>query len=225
MKRIFYCFVAVISALLLAFAFGCTSCASCSDEKTDTPQYTVTLNAQSLSLMAFERYKLNAVVRDGDLNEVDAPIKWESADVNIAAVTDGEVFAYGKGVTEISAVVDENVYAKCSVTVTDDGIIPELRVNQKNLTIGKDQKFSIDARVYFNGEDCTESDTVITFTSANADVATVSAEGVIEAKSVGNTKITIYALWRGIGGPDKKGDAAAIVGLAQTIDLKIIDIN
>lgn len=213
MKKILLTVALVLSALLAVFAAACN---------TGKQDYTVSLDTQSVSLGAFERYRLTAVVRDEENNEIQQDINWQSADESVAKVTDGVIFATGAGTAEVSATLNNGACAKCTVTVTDSGVIPELRVNAKALSIGKDQKFTVVSKVYFNGSDCTERDTVFTYISAQDSVATVSQDGIITAKAEGNTKITVYALWRGIGGPDKIGESGAIAGLMLTIDVKVI---
>lgn len=219
MKKIFLIFISIISTLLVFFAVACTT----GGEQEDTG-YTVTLDKQSITLIAFDRYELTAVVRDAQNGEVDKPVIWQSADEGVAKVSNGIIFATGAGMTEVSATLEQGATAKCTVTVTDSGVIPELRLNTKTLSVGKGQKFTIISQVFFNGIDCTESDTVFTYTSANGGMASVSPEGIVTATAVGNTQITVYALWRGMGGPDKTGDESSIVALTQTIDVKVIDL-
>ena len=219
MKKIFLTVLVVISALFGVFVSACKT----GGEQDDTG-YTVTLSKQTLSLGTFERFELTAIVRDAENNETQQKITWQSTDESVAKVADGQIFAMSAGTTEISATLNNSASAKCIVTVTDNGVIPELRVNTKNLSIGKGQQFTVISQVFFNGNDCTESDTVFTYKSANSSIATVSEDGIVTATATGNTKITVYALWRGIGGPDRISDESAIVALMQTIDVNVIDV-
>ena len=219
MKKILLTFAVVISALLAVFAAACKP-----DGKQTYNGYTVTLNAQTLSLGVFETAELTAEVKDAQNNVAEKTVIWRSADESVAKVTDGKIIATGAGTTEVSAALDKDVSAKCVVTVTDNGVIPELRVNSKSLTVGKGQKFTVIAKVFFNGKDCTESDTEFTFKSLQDGIATVSRDGVIEAVAAGETKITVYALWRGMGGTDKTGDAGVVAALTATVDVKVIDL-
>lgn len=223
MKKFFRIAVIGASALLAAFATACSCTANCGVTEAE-PQYYVTLDATDVSLMALERYELTAVVRDADLNEADAEVVWASADENVAKVTGGVIFATGAGTTEVTAAVGNGQPAKCIVTVRDDGIIPELRVNREQLTIAEGGKFTLVSRVLFNGEDRTEADTAFTYISSQESVAAVSADGVITGVSAGSAKITVWALWHGIGGPDRVGDAGAIAGLSLTIEVTVVEI-
>lgn len=218
MKKFILTVAAAVLALCAVFAAACKP-----EEEPQEAGYTVALSTQTVSLGAFDRYELTAVVRDAQNNATDNTVSWKSADESVALVADGIIFAAGAGTTEITATY-EDASAKCVVTVTDSGAIPELRVNAKSLSVGKGQKFTVVPQVFFNGKDCTESDTVFTFKCSNESVATVSADGVITAVAAGNTKVTVYALWRGIGGIDKTGNESAIAALSLTIDVKVIEV-
>lgn len=220
MKKFILTVAAAVLALCAVFAAACKP----SQEQPQDAGYTVTLSAQKVALGAFERCELSAVVRDAQKNEIEQPVSWKSADESVALVSDGIIFATGAGTTEISATYEGSASAKCVVTVTDSGVIPELRVNAKSLSVGKGQKFTLVSEVFFNGKDCTESDTVFTYKCAEESVATVSQDGVITAVAAGDTKITVYALWRGIGGVDKIGNESAIAALSLTIDVKVIEV-
>lgn len=220
MKKIYLTVAIIICALLTVVAVAC-------DKQADNggAHYTVTLNESSVSLNAFERHELTAVVRDAQNNEAEQVISWKSSDEKVAKVENGVIFATGAGTAEVTAAVGDSASAKCVVTVTDNGIIPELRVNTKSLSVGKGQKFTLVPQVFFNGANCTESDTAFTFTSLQEGVATVSRDGVVTAVAAGNAKITVCALWRGLGGPDKNGDESVVAALTLTVDVNVIDLK
>lgn len=219
MKKIVLTFAIFVAALFAVVASACKT-----DGKQDGAGYSVMLDKQSVSLIVFDRCELTAMVWDAQSNAAQRDVSWRSADESVAKVADGIIFATGAGATEVSAILDNGASAKCVVTVTDNGVIPELRVNTKSLSVYKGRSFTVIPRVFFNGGDCTESDTEFAYTSAQDGIATVSQDGIITATAAGNTKITVYALWRGIGGPERKGDENAIAALSLTIDVKVIDI-
>lgn len=129
---------------------------------------TVKLNVQKKVIYLGHSYTLR-------LKHATGKIKWYSTDEKIATVDEtGLVTPVSAGTTKVVARNNGNKYI-CEVTIK----IPHLNIRKKTLTV--DDTYQLTVR----GAE------VISFTSSNAEVASVDENGLISALSRGNA--TIYA--------------------------------
>ena len=212
--------------IILALALLCSLVFVGCKEENAAPvgDFTVSLNKSTVNMEVFSTLELTAKVVDaGTGNPVAAQIIWESTDPTVAEVTDGRVVAKAQGQTDIIAALETGESATCKITVENTGIIPQLvisGVSDNKLTVAKGQSFHLTGMVTLGGKDCTEEDTTFTFRVADAQIATVSADGVLQAVNPGTTQVIITATWRGMGGESMTGGQDAY-GLQVLIDLTV----
>lgn len=214
--------------LFLALSLVCTMMLTgCKEEKTVSQQQAlkIALSQKTATLEAYGKLVLTASVTDYKGQSVeDAPISWTSSNPGVARVSDGVVIGAAEGQAEITAQLESGEAASCLVTVENKGVIPQLvlsGITDSKLTIAKGQSFRLDGMVTFAGVDCTEEDTVFTYAVADSSIATVSADGVIQAVAAGTTQLTVTATWRGMGGKTMEGGPDAY-GLQLIITLNVV---
>ena len=142
----------------------------------------VDIDKQNITLKIGETQTLTATVLPE--NTTYKNVIWESNDPSVVVVSDGMVTAVGVGTANVRAMVGQ-VTANCEVIV--EPIKAEsitLSVNTESLKIG--QSLQIGATVYPENT----TDKTITWTSSNAECATVSTEGEVLAIAQGTTTIT-----------------------------------
>jgi uncharacterized protein YjdB len=177
--------------LVTALAFGeCEITATCQDVSATChitvrpilPQ-SIILNADEASLLIGETIELTATVRPE--NTTDKTVTWSSSNVNIATVdANGLVTAVGVGECDITATC-QNVSATCHITVLP--ILPQSIILNSN-----NESLHIAETVQLTATVMPEStiDKTVTWSSSDASVATVNANGLVTAVGVGECGIT-----------------------------------
>lgn len=134
-----------------------------------------------------ETLQLNATIEPE--NVTNKTIRWTSTNPNIATVNaDGIVQALAEGSTQIIATTtdESNLSAICNVTVEKQFIsITHVQIEPSNarIAIGKTLKL----KALITPDNATSTD--VLWSSTNTSVATVSADGEVEAISEGNAVI------------------------------------
>lgn len=151
----------------------------------NAPLKGIALNKSELTLKKGTSETLSVIYNPEDTTD-DKKVTWKSSDKSVATVDkNGKVTALKDGTTTITATVGK-FSAKCELTVQEvklTGI--ELDNTELSLAKGESSKA---LHVIYNPENTTDDKTV-TWTSADEKIATVK-DGVVTAKSVGNTTIT-----------------------------------
>ena len=142
----------------------------------------LSLNTDSMTLFAGDNVELIASVYP-----VDAKLQWYSSDPSIASVDqNGKVTGLNKGVADITVKsLNGNMSATCTVTVL-------LHVSGVSLdkTFAKVPKGgNLALTVTVSPSDAYDKN--VTWSSSNPSVATVSDQGVVSARNVGKTTITV----------------------------------
>lgn len=167
----FYLFIAFLVCLITL-----TSCIVVNNHE-------VHLGKKSYELMVGETADAVAWVTK-DANKVDVMVGYQSYDSSIATYIDGKIKAIKAGEVRIKAyVVDNpNIYVIATVVVVDD-------ISQ---TVGFDysDRMLVGDTQTINYKFAIENTRTLSFTSSNANVATVDENGVVTAKSPGEVKIT-----------------------------------
>ena len=117
-------------------------------------------------------------------------VSWESSSTSVATVSEtGEVNAISPGTAQITVTTaDGGKTALCSVTVKAKFIpVSSISLNKTSLTLTVGDTETLVSTVL--PENAT--DPSVTWSSSNTSVATVSSFGVVTAKAVGSTTITI----------------------------------
>lgn len=159
--------------------------ASCTVNVVPTPVNSIDLGITNINLIANEQYLLipNILPKDATNKELN----WTSDNLKVAIVnTEGLITALSSGKACVTAMTTDNsgVYATCLVNVTTPVNAITLSTNIKEKLIGT--SFIISAV-------CTPSNadnTALQWSSDNEEVATVSQDGTVTAKSAGIATIT-----------------------------------
>ena len=152
---------------------------------TVTAQVTgITLDKAQLNLVKGDSETLTATVLPADAT--DKTVTWTSSNTAVATVVDGKVTAVGGGSATITAKA-AGFEATCAVTVTIpvDGIT----LNKTSLELTKDQTFTLIATVTPDNV----SDKTVTWSSSNAAIVKVDANGLVTALAEGKATITAKA--------------------------------
>ena len=153
------------------------------------PYTAITLNPQTLSLNEGETATLTATA--SPQTEDDAVV-WNSSDPAVATVdTNGRVSAVNSGTAMITAASRERptvVKATCTVTVTSPVVhVTGVSVSPENLTLYEGSSHAIIVTVTpANAENQN-----VSWRSSDESVATVNAFGIVVARSIGTTTITV----------------------------------
>lgn len=128
------------------------------------------------------------VIYNPDDTDTDKTIKWSSSNTAVAKVENGIVTAIDDGEAEITATSVNGKTATCKIKV----VVPLKSISIKESTsikCGETEKLE----VTYNPNDTTD-DKTIKWTSLDEGIATVSTDGTVTAKQVGNTTITASTL-------------------------------
>lgn len=188
--------VLVLSFVMLA------ACDNGEEEEPQGPVYTIGLSAQVLELERYGRGELTATVYKDGVATTDS-VTWSSANTAVATVSGGVVVAVGEGSTQITAAAQGQT-AACTVTVTDEGIVPQLVVADTTipLTYRADDPGYYDILAEVEFYDYDTSDAVISYEAVTSDtsdpsVIELSSEGRVTAKKAGRATVLVSATWNG----------------------------
>ncbi len=145
----------------------------------------VSVNKKELSLYIGESESLTATVLPSDAS--DKSVTWTSSNAAVAGVSaDGKVTANKAGTAVVTVkTVDGGCQATCTVTVKQH--VSSVSVNKKELSLYIGESESLTATVLPSDA----SDKSVTWTSSNAAVAGVSADGKVTANKAGTAVITV----------------------------------
>ena len=188
--------VLVLSFVMLA------ACDNGEEEEPQGPVYTIGLSAQVLELERYGRGELTATVYKDGVATTDS-VTWSSANTAVATVSGGVVVAVGEGSAQITAAAQGQT-AACTVTVTDEGIVPQLVVADTTipLTYRADDPGYYDILAEVKFYDYDTSDAVISYEAVTSDtsdpsVIELSPEGRVTAKKMGRATVLVSATWNG----------------------------
>ena len=146
------------------------------------PVESVTLDYNKLTLLIGESATLTATVEPEDAT--NKTVKWSSDDTDIVTVKSGTVKAIGVGTAIITATAGEKT-ATCTVTVKPIEV-ESITLNKAFLTLNPGESEQL--KVTFNPSNAT--DKTVTWTTGNSAIATVDADGTVNALAKGSTTIT-----------------------------------
>lgn len=153
---------------------------------------TVSITPTSLSLLTTDNAQLTAIAKDSAGNVISTfgrNVTWLSSNHTVATVNGvGVVNAVGAGTADIQVVVDQVPSATITVTVTLPPVVSvQVSPQTQQLKVGFTFQLQAVPRD-INGN--TLGNRPTTWTSANTALATVSANGLVQALAVGTVKIT-----------------------------------
>ncbi len=145
----------------------------------------VSVNKKELSLYVGGSESLTATVLPSDAS--DKSVTWTSSNAAVAGVSaDGKVTANKAGTAVVTVkTVDGGCQATCTVTVKQH--VSSVSVNKKELSLYVGGSESLTATVLPSDA----SDKSVTWTSSNAAVAGVSADGKVTANKAGTAVVTV----------------------------------
>jgi uncharacterized protein YjdB len=152
------------------------------------PVVSITLNEASININPGMTFELVAEVNP--YNADNKELEWKSSDESVVTVDqNGVVTGLETGVNREATITvtskDSGVSATCVVRVTKDVVGVELDCQYKRIEAGKE--FQLTAII--TPSDATNTN--VTWTSSNSDVATVDADGKVKAVSAGTAIITV----------------------------------
>ena len=147
----------------------------------------VTLDKTSAELDLGDTVTFTATVAPADAT--NKSVSWASSDASVATVSNGKVTAKGEGKATITATTSNGIKATATVTVEAKGVkVTSVTLDKSSVTLEAGQTAQVTATVApANAE---PKYAVLSWTSSNKNVATVSNEGLITALTKGTTTIT-----------------------------------
>ena len=168
------------------------------------------LKKSSLILGVGLTEKLNYTIEE-ELNSSD--IIWKSSDPSVATVENGIVTAISEGSAIITASIN-SISSTCKVTVSSSYVsVTGITLNKSsmNILVGSTEMLT----KTISPSTATNQD--VTWKSSDQDIATVSSDGLITAKKVGTTIITVTT--------NNGYKTTCRVTVVDTIALKEISLN
>ena len=158
----------------------------------DNPGYvavtSVTLSTDALNLNVGQTATLASTVLPAEAN--NKSLTWTSSDESVATVDqNGLVTAVAKGMAMITAAANDcsGHLAACAVTVKQP--VTSISLNKTTLSLYVGQTETLTATV----SPSTASNTGVTWSSSDTEVATVSSSGVVTGVAAGTAKVTATA--------------------------------
>lgn len=195
-KSLLFSILALFLAVSMVFAVGCNN--NKPDDNVDVPesQTSYTILFDDVALINGQSFTLDAkLLLEGKL--VKGTFSYQIADSSVASITDGKVTANKIGTTTITATAnyaDKQVATKtinCTVS-NNEGIAMdahEYTVYISDSVHGQafNTTETVSAKVFKNGQQIDGA--VVSWTSADASIATIDSNGKITAVKVGKTYI------------------------------------
>ncbi|MDO4335639.1 MAG: Ig-like domain-containing protein [Bacteroidales bacterium] len=178
--------VKVGTATITATAGG--KSATCAVTVEATAAESVTLNYSVYSLKVTESVNLEATVLPA--STTDKTITWTTSDASVATVdANGKVTGVKVGSATITATAKSGVSASCTINVvsTDAGTIT---LNKTEATLKATETVQLTATILPE----TTTDKTVKWTTSDAAIATVDANGKVTAVAVGTANITATAV-------------------------------
>lgn len=142
---------------------------------------TLALSEESIYLTRTNRkYTLSPIITPE--NAKDAPLAWTSSDENVALVENGQVIGIGFGSAVITAASENGLSAQCSVHVSEEVTDASFEKDSYRIFVGADP---FTPEIVFTPEDA--QDKIISYTSGNKNIITVSEDGVVTPVNIGKT--------------------------------------
>lgn len=159
--------------------------ATCEVTVTTIPLESIALNKEETTLIKGETEAMSVIITPADTTD-DVTATWTSSDESVATVDEnGVITAVKAGTATVTATVGDKS-ASVKVTVIEIPI-DSLTMSDASATIsvGGTKQLSVEIL-----PENTTDDKTVTWASANADVATVDANGLVTGVKAGTTKVT-----------------------------------
>ena len=157
----------------------------CSNVNNDVPVISVSLNKNSTTIYTGKTETLRATIQP--LNATNQTLTWTSSNTGAVRVQNGVITGVAPGVSTVTVKSNNNKSASCTVTCIQSEIpVTSVTLNKSTTTIYLGKSESLTATVLPTNA----SNKTLTWTSSNANAATVTNAGVVIARNVGETTIT-----------------------------------
>ena len=163
----------------------------------------VCLNQQSVTLNQGQSVQLVATIEP--INAANKSLSWSSNSVNVSVNQSGLVTAISPGVANITVRASGNITAMCIITVNAPPA--SLRISPTTLALLVGGYSTISAAVV-------PSNSVILWSSANSDVASVNSLGSVTGVGNGNTLITAAVPIHGIMATSSVSVTTSVTGVS-----------
>lgn len=153
------------------------------------PVATITLSATNIELGIGGTRGLSATISPS--NETNKAVTWSSSNAAVATVNaNGVITAIAEGTAIITATATDGsgVSASCTVTVKP-ALVSSIRLSATNVTLDVDDSYQLTATV----KPSNVGNKNVTWSSSDANIATVDRNGVVTAHKSGTVTITATA--------------------------------
>ena len=148
----------------------------------------VTLNKDSLILDLGGEETLTAAITPD--NATNKNVTWESDNENVATVENGVVTAVGAGTATITVTTEDGSFTDtCQVTVKEAANVPVTSVSLDKTTLELTEGETAQLTATVLPDNATNK--AVTWSTSNASIATVDANGLVTAVSAGTATITV----------------------------------
>lgn len=155
--------------------------ATCVVRVTGSPVTAITLSQTKASINKDKTLQLSTSITP---SAYDGQIAWSSSDESIAAVDDtGLITAKYPGICYIYAKAESGITAQCTVTVKAPATGIKLNKTELNLQKGLTERLETSLTPTYSTDE-------IKWTTSNSNIAAVSIDGTVTAKSVGQSIIS-----------------------------------
>lgn len=188
------------ATLIIATILCCFSaCGDVAVEELVLSEKTITLNVGNASSISCQVLPENAT---------DKTVRWSSSDNAVATVNDvGVITAVGPGTCTIKAMAGE-VTAQATIIVKKP--VEQISLNKTNITIKEEETFALVCTIVPNDA----SEQLVSWTSSDATIATVDANGTVTGVKTGTCTITASV--------DGKTAVASVTVNTKGPDFKVI---
>lgn len=199
-KKILVIILAVVSVFSFCFAIGCKENEQSGNpvinEQAQKPYVQIGLSSNNLSLEKLERHTLSCFVNGYIVNDV----VWSSTNQAVATVDGGTVSAIGQGYAVIIATYEGNE-ARCTVNVSDHGLIPGIRTNvtEEKLYLISEDVFDLSYTVTYNDKAVSDAEVLVDMECTDGSVS-IDKNNRITANKVSQIPaiVTVNATWHGL---------------------------
>ena len=144
----------------------------------------VTLSQSTIIMNQYEKQKLAMTVTPADFTD---KVTWKSSNTGVVTVTeDGQIESVGTGTSTVKVSVGD-VSATCKVTVVQP--VTSLYITEYSVYMDAYEQHQLKVNIYPDNA----YNKKVAWSSSNPSVATVDANGLVEAKKKGTATITVTA--------------------------------
>jgi hypothetical protein len=175
----------LVIVLIISATGFMTSCKS--DDPTVDPVMIITLNKTEVSLLVGTTETLTASFSPNN-EGADKTVTWTSSNAGVATVSNGTITAVAQGEATITVALTSNPAVKAEAKVTVVQPVASVSLNKTDLliVIGGEEKLIATVLP-------ANADQSVTWSTSDAAIAVVTADGTVQAKTVGTATITVAA--------------------------------